>query len=117
MTYKKYWVHPWETDAPEQIWAWGWRADSPWQGQTWQLEDEPISTMKYVRGDLIAVLEAKLAKAVGTLELIQMMDVHELIDIETYEPCGEDLGTCGRLARDTLAELKEETHDRPTTES
>jgi bacterioferritin-associated ferredoxin len=43
------------------------------------------------------------------------MDVHELIDIETYEPCGVHLGTCGRLARDTLAELKEETHDRPAT--
>jgi molybdenum-dependent DNA-binding transcriptional regulator ModE len=59
-------------------------------------------------GQALIISEAKLAKAIGTLELIQTIDVHE--------PCGEDLGTCGRLARDTLAELKEETHDRPTTE-
>lgn len=64
----------------------------------------------------LAETEAKLSKAIGTLELVQMMDVHELIDIETYEPCGVHLGTCGRLARDTLAELKGEAYDRPTTE-
>lgn len=64
----------------------------------------------------LAETEAKLSKAIGTLELVQMMDVHELIDIETYEPCGVHLGTCGRLARDTLAELKGEIYDRPATE-
>jgi hypothetical protein len=53
---KKYWVHPWESDAPEQIWIWGWQADSSWQSQTWQHEDEPISTMKYIRADRIEAL-------------------------------------------------------------
>ncbi len=50
------------------------------------------------------VAEAKLAKAIGTLELIQTIDVHE--------PCGEDLGTCGRLAHDTLVEIKGGTNDQ-----
>jgi uncharacterized protein (UPF0335 family) len=60
-------------------------------------------------GQALIISESKLAKAIGTLELIQTIDVHE--------PCGEDLGTCGRLARDTIAEIEGTHHDRPTTES
>ena len=66
-------------------------------------------------GQALIISESKLAKAVGTLELVQMMDTHELLDIETLEPCDEYLGTCGRLSCDTLAELKGENHDRSTT--
>lgn len=46
-------------EAPERIWAWGWRADSVWQEQTWQHEDEPMSTMEYVRADLVDAAEQR----------------------------------------------------------
>ena len=44
-------------EAPDRIWIWGWRADSVWQEQTWQHEDEPMSTMEYVRFDLMETAE------------------------------------------------------------
>ena len=50
-------------EAPERIWIWGWRADSVWQEQTWQHEDEPMSTMEYVRADLFSALTEQLAAA------------------------------------------------------
>lgn len=50
-------------EAPEQIWAWGWRADSVWQEQTWQHEDEPMSTMKYILATPAALSEAPEVQA------------------------------------------------------
>jgi hypothetical protein len=46
-------------EAPDRIWIWGWRADSVWQEQTWQHEDEPMSTMEYVRFDLMETAEQR----------------------------------------------------------
>jgi len=46
-------------EAPERIWAWGWLADSVWQEQTWQHEDEPMSTVEYVRADLVQAAEQR----------------------------------------------------------
>jgi hypothetical protein len=93
---KRYWVHPHETEAPEQIGAWGWRIGSSWQEQTWQHEDEPISTLEYVRADRFYRLEALLAEAVQALEWVQF-------------GCGPSGESAHERARDTLAKLKKES--------
>ena len=121
MSELRYWVHPYERDAPEQIWVWGWQASCGWQEQTWQLEDEPISTMPYVRADRIEELEAQQAKTYQAL--LKVTKIHDEVEVKLAKAvealgdladCVDDGCFCSEMqmattmdqARATLAELK-----------
>ena len=65
-------------EAPERVWIWGWRTDSVWQEQTWQHEDEPMSTMEYVRADRIEAL----TKELNTCRMAQAVMDNTVADLE-----------------------------------
>ena len=111
-------------EAPERIWAWGWLADSVWQEQTWQHEDEPMSTVEYVRADLVQAAEqrgyANAMEAERKLheDLIkaQAAEIERLrgalTTCEKYRDAYDEMGRIGTQAvRDLEAKLAKAVED------